>query len=234
MYPPEQRVLDAAIEQSQALLGHPNHTVAAAAMDTAGRIFTAVNNYHFDGGPCAELVVLGVAAAAQAGPLTTMVAIGDRNRGVMPPCGRCRQTLLDQHPDAFVILELEGEHVTRPVRELLPHSYVYPDAARERFLRFNPVHYEPVFAGRKTATTRFNDPVSVGDAWLLFEFDEQYKRLPGVIESVTSKRFDELSDEDARLELLETGDDLRAGLRLYYPSISASSQVEVVRFSVRL
>ncbi len=124
--------------------------------------------------------------------------------------------------------------MTRPVRELLPHSYVYPDAARERFLRFNPVHYEPVFAGRKTATTRFNDPVSVGDAWLLFEFDEQYKRLPGVIESVTSKRFDELSDEDARLELLETGDDLRAGLRLYYPSISASSQVEVVRFSVRL
>ena len=39
---------------------------------------------------------------------------------------------------------------------------------------------------------------------------------------------------DATLELLETGDDLRAGLRLYYPSISASSQVEVVRFSVRL
>lgn len=86
-------MLDAAIRQAQALTGDTNHTVAAAAMDSTGRIHTAVNDYHFTGGPCAELVVLGVAAAAEAGPLTTMVAVGDSGRGVIAPCGRCRQVL---------------------------------------------------------------------------------------------------------------------------------------------
>lgn len=71
LYPLEMRVLDAALRQAEKLTGDPNHTVAAAAMDATGRIFTAVNDYHFTGGPCAELVVLGVAASEGAGPLTT-------------------------------------------------------------------------------------------------------------------------------------------------------------------
>ncbi|MDQ0954773.1 cytidine deaminase [Streptomyces phaeochromogenes] len=40
-----------------------NHTMAAAARAQDGRILTAVNAYHFTGGPCAELVLLGTAAA---------------------------------------------------------------------------------------------------------------------------------------------------------------------------
>src|SRR3712207_5766916 len=104
LYPNEQRVLDAAIELATRLGDNPVHTVAAAAMDTTGRIHTGVNVFHFTGGPCAELVVLGAAAAAGAGPLTTIVAVGDGGRGVIPPCGRCRQHLLDLHPDCFVIL----------------------------------------------------------------------------------------------------------------------------------
>ena len=104
LYPPELRVLEAALRQAERLTGQPDHTVAAAAMDTTGRIFTGVNVYHFTGGPCAELVVLGQAASEGAGPLTTIVAVGDGGRGVIPPCGRCRQVLLDQHPDCFVIV----------------------------------------------------------------------------------------------------------------------------------
>ncbi len=42
--------------------GGDNHTVAAAARGHDGRIITAVNAYHFTGGPCAELVVIGTAA----------------------------------------------------------------------------------------------------------------------------------------------------------------------------
>lgn len=66
LFESEQRVVDAA-EQLAARLGDdPNHTVAAA-MDVTGTIHTTVNVYHFAGGPCAELVVLGAAAAAGAG-----------------------------------------------------------------------------------------------------------------------------------------------------------------------
>ncbi|WP_245554955.1 cytidine deaminase [Nesterenkonia alba] len=79
--PSEQRVIDTAEELARTLGSDPHHTVASAAMDTSGRIHTAVNVYHFTGGPCAELVVLGLAAAARAGPLVTMAAAGDGGRG---------------------------------------------------------------------------------------------------------------------------------------------------------
>jgi cytidine deaminase len=76
----------AAAENLAATLGNdPNHTVAAAAMDAAGTIHTGVNVYHFTGGPCAELVALGAAAAAGAGPLLTIAAVGNEGRGLIPP-----------------------------------------------------------------------------------------------------------------------------------------------------
>src|SRR5690242_2721178 len=39
------------------------HTVGAAARAADGRIFGGMNVFHFTGGPCAELVVIGIAAA---------------------------------------------------------------------------------------------------------------------------------------------------------------------------
>ncbi|WP_277212253.1 cytidine deaminase [Isoptericola croceus] len=98
----------------------PNHTVAAAALDTQGRIHTAVNVYHFTGGPCAELVAIGAAAAAHAGPLVAMAAAGDRSRGLIPPCGRCRQAMLDLHPDVVVAVPTPDGPRMRPITKLLP------------------------------------------------------------------------------------------------------------------
>ncbi|MBU6535650.1 cytidine deaminase family protein [Streptomyces mayonensis] len=104
-----------------------NHTVAAAARARDGRIVTAVNAYHFTGGPCAELVVIGTAAARGAYDLVTVVAVGDRERGVVPPCGRCRQVLLDYFPGLEVIVG-DGEGVRSvPVAELLPATYVWAE-----------------------------------------------------------------------------------------------------------
>lgn len=201
-------------------------------MDTTGRIFTAVNDYHFTGGPCAELVVLGVAAAAAAGPLTTMVAVGDAGRGVIAPCGRCRQALLDQQPGCHVIVPTPAGPDLVPVRELLPYSYEYPDANPERFIRFNPRYYDSIAAGEKTATTRFNDLCSLGPAWLLFEFDDQYKRLHGVVDLIQTTRFDEITDAQARLEGVGSADDLRNVLRGHYPTIREDSPVDIVHFRV--
>ena len=146
LYANEQRVLDAATELVGRIPDSPNHTVAAAAMDTEGRIFTGTNVYHFTGGPCAELVVLGAAATAGAGPLTTMVAVGNEARGVIAPCGRCRQTLLDLHPDCFVVVTdggrsgLQAHPRTFAVRLPLPRRgsrTIRP--VQQRILRAHPL-----------------------------------------------------------------------------------------------
>jgi cytidine deaminase len=88
---------------------------------------TAVNAYHFTGGPCAELVLIGAAAAQGAYDLDTIVAVGDRDRGVVPPCGRCRQVLLDYFPALKVIVGTNDGLRMVPVTDLLPESYIWAD-----------------------------------------------------------------------------------------------------------
>ncbi len=103
--------------------GSENHTVAAAARDADGGIHTGVNVYNFAGGPCAELVVIGAAAASTDAALTAIVAVGDHGRGVIPTCGRCRQTLLDYFPDIRVLVPDAGAVTTVEVSALLPWTY---------------------------------------------------------------------------------------------------------------
>ncbi|WP_329385934.1 cytidine deaminase family protein [Streptomyces sp. NBC_01716] len=103
-----------------------DHTVACAARDRDGRIVTGLNVYHFTGGPCAELVTIGAAAAVGAYDLVTVVAVGrdgSDGRSVLPPCGRCRQVLLDYFPRVDVIVPTKDGLRTVPVRELLPYAY---------------------------------------------------------------------------------------------------------------
>ncbi|MFI8001518.1 cytidine deaminase [Streptomyces sp. NPDC086010] len=104
-----------------------HHTMAAAGRSSDGLIITAVNAYHFTGGPCAELVLVGTAAAQGAYELDTIVSVGDRDRGVVPPCGRCRQVLLDYFPALNVIVGAGSELRTLCITDLLPESYVWAD-----------------------------------------------------------------------------------------------------------
>ncbi|MFI7384689.1 cytidine deaminase family protein [Streptomyces sp. NPDC049813] len=124
----DQELVDAATHLARTRCRGDLHTVAAAARARDGRIVTGVNAYHFTGGPCAELVVIGAAAAQGAYELSTIVAVGDRERGVVPPCGRCRQALLDYFPRLDVIVRTDGGQLRAlPVQELLPVSYVWAD-----------------------------------------------------------------------------------------------------------
>ncbi|MBB5957536.1 cytidine deaminase [Saccharothrix tamanrassetensis] len=95
-----------------------HHSVAATGRAADGRTFTGFNVAHFAGGPCAELVVLGVAAADGVYELDAIVAT-DAN-GVVLPCGRCRQVLCDLMPGVSVIVT-DAEAV--PVTTLLPQAY---------------------------------------------------------------------------------------------------------------
>ncbi|KAL2857378.1 cytidine deaminase-like protein [Aspergillus pseudoustus] len=100
-----------------------DYSVSSAALAADGRVFTGVNVYHFTGGPCAELVVLGVAAAAGASNLTHIVAVGNAGRGILSPCGRCRQILIDLQPGIHVIVGQNGSERSVPIAELLPSWY---------------------------------------------------------------------------------------------------------------
>lgn len=91
---------------------NPTDQVGAAALSADGHtIFTGINVTHFNGGPCAELVVLGTAAAGGCGTpgtLTHMVAVRNDGVTVLSPCGRCRQVLMDLHPGIRVIVDTAG------------------------------------------------------------------------------------------------------------------------------
>ncbi|MFF8941736.1 cytidine deaminase family protein [Streptomyces sp. NPDC014864] len=126
-HPIDHELIRAAAHVARTRCQGDNHTMAAAGRAQDGRIVTAVNAYHFTGGPCAELVLIGAAAAQGAHELDTIVAVGDRDRGVVPPCGRCRQVLLDYFPALKVIVG-EGDLVrTVGIADLLPESYVWAD-----------------------------------------------------------------------------------------------------------
>lgn len=127
IHPVDHELIEAAAHVARTRCRGDNHTMAAAARVRDGRIVTAVNAYHFTGGPCAELVLIGTAAAQGAYEPDTIVAVGDRDRGVVPPCGRCRQVLLDYFPALKVIVG-EGGHIrTVLITALLPESYVWAD-----------------------------------------------------------------------------------------------------------
>ncbi|WP_374118511.1 cytidine deaminase [Streptomyces sp. 8L] len=124
-HPVDRGLVEAAEHVARTRCRGDNHTVAAAGRAPDGRIVTAVNAYHFTGGPCAELVLVGAAAAQGVYDLDTIVAVGDRDRGVIPPCGRCRQVLLDYFPAVHVIVGA-GERLREvPITGLLPESYVW-------------------------------------------------------------------------------------------------------------
>ena len=99
------------------------HSVGAAVRDSTGAIHGGLNVYHFSGGPCAELVALGAARAAGARQLSTIVAVGDEGRGVLAPCGRDCQVLVDYHPEIRVIIPTNEGLRSIPVQELLPFAY---------------------------------------------------------------------------------------------------------------
>lgn len=226
----EQRVIDAALALAKTLGKNPNHTVAAAAMDTSGQIHTAVNVHHFTGGPCAELVVLGVAAAAQAGPLIAMASAGDRGRGLNAPCGRCCQVMLDLYPDLRVAVPTESGPQMRPIANLLPDALNAPDPHAERVLRFHKRYYEPIMAGKKLSTARWNEPVAPGPAIFYFEDDEDHGPLQGQILEVNKFLLDELTPDALRLTGDDTVNEYIAILRVFYPEMPADAVIEVADF----
>ena len=108
------------------------HTVAAAIRGRDGRIWTGLHIGATVGrlSVCAEAVAFGRALLEGDGTIATAVAVRhpkpeelDRELAVVPPCGACREMILDHSPEALVIVKDDGLLVKRPIRGLLPLPY---------------------------------------------------------------------------------------------------------------
>ncbi|WP_243074904.1 ASCH domain-containing protein [Microbacterium sp. SS28] len=229
--PSELRVIEEAEALARTLGDDPNHTVAAVALDAWGRLHHAVNVFHFTGGPCAELVALGAAATAGAGPLVAIAAAGDRGRGLIPPCGRCRQVMLDHHPDFLVAVPTEDGPRMRPITKLLPDAYVFPDADAVRLFRLNKRYRHSVENGTKTSSVRWDESWSTGRVVIYFE-DDGGAPLPAEITGVHRYRLDELTPDRLRIRADTSVDEYIAGLRRHYPAMPEAAWVDVVDFSI--
>lgn len=94
--------------------------------------YKGVNVFHFTGGPCAEPVALGNAAAIGVLPadLRLMVAVKRSHHGdkmlVINPCGRCRQQLMDLSPAIkVVVIDEDASLKVVGIEDLLPFSYIW-------------------------------------------------------------------------------------------------------------
>ncbi len=101
-----------------------NHTVGAAVRCKNGKIYVGVN---CDGihGSCAEYIAIGTAISAGERDFETIVSVHDKAPNyLLPPCGNCRQMLLEYCSDVMVILNDEnGEKTKVNIIDLLPLAW---------------------------------------------------------------------------------------------------------------
>lgn len=77
-------------------------------------------NFHHFTGPDAKVAVLARVISEGEEPIK-IVAIGHKGRGVLSPCGRCRQAIVDYYPGMQVIMTNEGK--TKLTTDLLPDTF---------------------------------------------------------------------------------------------------------------
>jgi cytidine deaminase len=118
------KLIEAATSLVNKYTDDQNHTVAAAVLTESGEVITSLNFYHFTGGPDAEVAALARVASEGKKPVA-IVAVGHNNRGVLSPCGRCRQTIFDYYPKMQVIMSNEG--TIKTIGELLPDTFNWND-----------------------------------------------------------------------------------------------------------
>ncbi|MGI3785491.1 MAG: hypothetical protein ACRYG2_32495 [Janthinobacterium lividum] len=206
------------------------HTVAAAVLDEHGTVHLGVNLYHFTGGPCAELVALATARAAGARNPQVIVAVGDNGRGVLSPCGRDRQVLVDYYPGIWVLVPTPDGLRRMRASDLLPHTYRW-DAEQTQRLRFRGTHLDAVRQNTKRCTIRFRDPVQVGPALLVFELPEPVL-LPGLITSTVAKQVSDITEDEAHADGFPSAADVLPGLQGYYPGLLANDEIILVTFAL--
>ena len=117
---------------AQAYSPYSKIKVGAALSNEDGQIFYGANieNASYSLTICAERVALANALMQwqdRSKPLFTKMVITNSTNTPMPPCGACRQMLLEMNPEAEISFQTEGGWITSLAKELLPGGFKMRD-----------------------------------------------------------------------------------------------------------
>ena len=110
----------------QAYAPYSHFRVGAAVMTKQGKVFTGCNveNASYGASCCAERTAIFKAVSEGKRELAKIAVVSESGK-LTPPCGICRQVLLEFMPEGSVILEQgEGGIKIYTVKELLPVGFV--------------------------------------------------------------------------------------------------------------
>lgn len=99
--------------------------VGAALLSKNGTVFTGCNieNASYGATCCAERTAI-LKAVSEGERAFQKIAVVSSSSNLTPPCGICRQVLLEFMPDGVVILENENQEIiSYTVKELLPIGF---------------------------------------------------------------------------------------------------------------
>lgn len=101
------------------------HSVASVVLTATGRRCLGLNldSTLPRASVCAEPVALGMALAEDPDDPIIFCAAVNRRGEVIPPCGPCRELMLDYAPDAMVAVPGGPDFVVMPMRALMPTAY---------------------------------------------------------------------------------------------------------------
>ena len=133
----DRELVDRAIKATENAYAPYSHFYVGAAIRLQdGTIFTGANqeNAAFTSGTCAERATLFAAQSQRPDQPLSTIAIAARNaagllKQPIPPCGQCRQALLEmedryQKPLRLLLYGTEGIYVINSVKDILPLTFV--------------------------------------------------------------------------------------------------------------
>jgi len=120
------RLLGLAIEaRKNSYSPYSNFPIGAALLCKNGEIYTGTNveNASYGLTNCAERTAIFKAVSEGVREFDTMVVVADTERPI-PPCGACRQVILEFGEDIQVILaNLKGDYQQYQIKDLLPGAF---------------------------------------------------------------------------------------------------------------
>lgn len=109
---------------AQAYAPYSKFPVGAALLSVDGRVFTGCNveNASFGLTMCAERVAIGKAISEGVRDFVAVAIVAEKLQPC-PPCGACRQVLVEFGPNLVVVLDRGAEPMELKMAEVLPFGF---------------------------------------------------------------------------------------------------------------